>query len=167
MIDIQSFSDTYTVRRLTEEDIPAVVSVCKGNPQFYAYTSFRPDAEQILDDLYACPPGKNLTDKYYCGFFHCDELCAVIDVIDGYPDAQTAFIGFFMLKKELQGNGEGTRIMEGVYRTLQSSGFARARLCIDMGNPQSGAFWAKNGFRILRAAPRGEESVWLAEKDLK
>ena len=114
MIDIQSFSATYRVRRLNEEDIPAVVSVCLENPQFYAYTSARPEEKQVLSDLYACPPGKELKDKYYCGFFLDEALCAVIDVIDGYPDEHTAFIGFFMLRKDLQGRGEGTRIIKGV-----------------------------------------------------
>ena len=167
MIDLQSFSGTYRVRRLDENDLPAVVSVCLGNPQFYAYTSFRPDEEQVRNDLYTCPPGKELKDKYYCGFFLDEALCAVIDVIDGYPDEQTAFIGFFMLRKELQGRGEGTRIIEGVCSALQQNGFTRVRLCIDPGNPQSNAFWKKNGFCVLRTAARGEETVYLAEKELR
>ena len=167
MIRIQSFSNDYIVRRLSDDDIPAVVSVCLGNPQYYAWTSFHPDGDQIREDLASCPPGKSLKDKYYCGFFRDRELTAVIDVIDGYPDEKTAFIGFFMMKKNRQGKGEGTRIMEGVYRTLQENGYERVRLCIDLGNPQSYAFWRKNGFRILRTAPRGKDTVYLAEKDLQ
>jgi hypothetical protein len=41
------------------------------------------------------------------------------------------------------------------------------RLCINQGNPQSSHFWHRCGFRSLYEAEREEETVIVAEKNLK
>ena len=71
---------------------------------------------------------------------------AVMDLIDGYPDEESTFLGFFMMKKELQGTGNGSRIISGVMAYLKELGFVRCQLGIDKDNPQSNHFWRKNGF---------------------
>ncbi|MBR2990737.1 MAG: GNAT family N-acetyltransferase [Solobacterium sp.] len=166
MIDISLLSDTYTVRILNENDIPDIVSLCLDHPLFYEYTSVRPTAGQVRTDMTALPPGKTEADKYYAGFFDDDGLIAVIDLIDGYPDSDTAFIGFFMVRKDLEGKGIGSSLINEVTRTLSEAGFCRIRLCINEGNPQSGHFWEKQGFRLLERYIRDDGSVWLAEKTI-
>ncbi len=42
----------------------------------------------------ALPLCKSMDDKYYIGYFENGCLIAVMDLIDGYPNAGTAFIGF-------------------------------------------------------------------------
>jgi RimJ/RimL family protein N-acetyltransferase len=46
----------------------------------------------------------------------------------------------------LQGQGVGTAIISDSIKYLAQLGFEKARLGIDKGNPQSKAFWLKNGF---------------------
>lgn len=83
-----------TLQRLSQEDIPALLALCSGNPQYYRYHPPLPTAEGIREDLSALPPGKGPEDKYYFGFFRQDRLCAVMDLILGYPQPQTAFSAF-------------------------------------------------------------------------
>lgn len=145
-IDIAALSPTYTVRRLTEEDGEAVYSLSLGNPLFFQYCPPAVTRAGILADMRALPPGMTPDDKYYLGFFQEDKLIAVMDLITNYPDTQTVFIGLFMMDKAEQGRGIGSAIIGGCARYLKSVGGRSIRLGVAKGNPQSEAFWRKNGF---------------------
>ena len=112
------------------------------------------------------PPGIPPSQKHYVGYFDGDALIAVMDLIDGYPDADTAFIGFFMLAGERQGRGAGRAIIGEALAYLRAVGYAAARLCIDEGNPQSTHFWTVNGFDVIATIRRDNGTVLLAERDL-
>lgn len=146
-MDLQQLSASYAVRRLTEADIPAVLALQSANPQFYRYHPPLPSEASIREDLSALPPEKTAADKYYAGFFSGEQLIAVLDLILGYPDAQTAFLGFFMTAAAVQKKGVGSAIVANIHACCKRLGFTRLRLAIDEGNPQSEAFWTKNGFR--------------------
>ena len=48
-----------------------------------------------------------------------------------------------------QGKGTGSAIIGECAAALRAQGFARIRLGVDKGNPQSNAFWRKNGFSVV------------------
>ena len=146
-MDLQQLSASYAVRRPTEADIPAILALQSGNPQFFRYHPPLPSEGSVREDLSALPPGKTAADKYYVGFFSGGQLIAVLDLILGCPDAQTAYIGFFMTAAAVQKKGVGSAIVADIRACCKRLGFARLRLAIDEGNPQSEAFWTKNGFR--------------------
>jgi hypothetical protein len=62
----------------------------------------QPSRGLILHDLHITPPNTSAEAKYYVGFYNGDLLVAIMDLIDGYPDSDTAFIGFFMMNRQLQ-----------------------------------------------------------------
>ena len=166
MIDITGLSRNYDVRRLTESDIDAILQICQDNSQFYLYCQARPVREEICNDMHITPPGVDFSAKYYIGFFQEDELIAVMDLIDGYPEKEIAFIGFFMMKKEWQGQEIGTRIISDVAAYLKQIGKAALHLGIDKENPQSNHFWKKNGFSIIREVDRDGWKILYAERKL-
>lgn len=167
-LNLTSFSSTYEVRRLKEEDIPLIYDLCIHNPQYYEYCQYNPaeiDLNEIIRaDLAATPPGKTLKDKFYVGFFAREELIAVMDLIDGYHEKNMAFIGFFMMNAAYAGKGIGTRIVTELADYLRREGYCTIRLGIDKGNPQSTHFWTKNGFAIIKEIPRENGTILLAEK---
>ena len=86
-------------------------------------------------------------DKYYLGYFDDQqELVAVMDFIDHYPTEQSAFIGFFMMEKDLQGQGIGSRIITELTEYLKRQNYQFIRLGYVDGNLQSERFWKKNQF---------------------
>ena len=89
-----------------------------------------------------------------------------MDLIDGYPDAASAYIGFFMLKKELQGKQIGTGIIQEVCQYLKGIGITTVLLGIDKGNPQSNHFWKKNGFLVIKEVEQDGGTVLVAKKTL-
>ena len=166
MIDISKISGLYDIRRLDNSDVESILSFCKKNTQFYEYCEPEPTREQILNDLHITPPGIGLSDKYYIGFYRNKTLIAVMDLIDGYPEPEIAFIGFFMMNKDLQGQGIGTAIIQETASYLKITGKTAIRLAIDKGNPQSTHFWNKNGFIVIKEVDRNGWTALVAEKKL-
>ena len=166
MIDISKISSLYDIRRMDDSDVDSILSFCQRNTQFYEYCEAKPTREQVLIDLHIAPPGIGLSDKYYIGFFQKETLIAVMDLIDGYPEPEIAFIGFFMMNKDLQGHGIGTAIIQETAAYLKTTGKAAIRLAIDKGNPQSMHFWKKNGFIVIKEVDRNGWTALVAEKQL-
>ena len=145
-LDITALSSTYAVRPLTPEDVDAVLALAAGNGLFYRYHPPLPDRESILSDMTALPPRKGPEDKYFLGLFQGERLTAVMDLILGYPEADSAWMGWFILFPARQGRGVGSGILRDVEAALRAAGFRTLRLAVDRGNPQSWAFWTKNGY---------------------
>ena len=167
MIDISRLSSHYTVRVLESADIDEIVEICRQNTTFYKYTEARPTKEDINDDMIATPPGIDLSDKYYFGFFENQKLIAIMDLVDGYPKPEIAYIGFFMMNPQYQGKQIGTAIISEVIAYLQMVGKTAVRLAIDKGNPQSTYFWKKNGFEVITEVVVNGWTKLVAEKKLK
>ena len=112
------------------------------------------------------PPGIDPSDKYFVGFFEGADLVAVMDLIDGYPGKETAYIGLFMMNREYQGKQIGSAIVGEVEDYLKAIGKTAIRLAIDKGNPQSTHFWKKNGFKVITEADVDGWTKLVAEKSL-
>ena len=151
-MELHSLSSRYTVRALGEADVDAIYELTRKNVLFYQYHPPLVTRESILADMKALPPRKRAADKYYLGFFEAQTLVAVMDLILAYPEADIAWIGFFMTDVQYQGRGVGSAIIREVCACLRAAGYPRVRLGVDRGNPQSYAFWTKNHFRKLGEA---------------
>lgn len=166
MLTIKNMSKTYKVEKLTENDIETIYKLCQGNKLYYCYCQAETNREQILRDLYLRPEGVNEDNKYYLGFFKDEVLVAVLDILDAYPDEETCFIGFFMVNILYQGQGIGSEIIGSVLDYVKKIGKIKVRLGIDKGNPQSKAFWKKNGFKLIKEVESLGGTILLAEKIL-
>ena len=165
-MDITRLSSRCAVRYLGEADLPALVRLGEGNPLFYRYSSSDNTEAGHREGMTLTPPGVPPERKHYVGFFDGAALAAVLDLVEGYPDRETVFLGFFMVAAEYAGRGVGSAIITELCGALKQMGFRRARLAIDRDNPQSNHFWKKNGFAILREVDRGVDVVYLAEREL-
>ena len=152
-VDISAISPGYTSRILTAGDVEEIYRLSAGNPMLYEHCPPFVTRESILWDMSALPPRTTYEQKYYFGFFDGESLVAVMDLILGYPNESTAFIGLFMMDKSRQGRGEGSKIIRDCLKFISGLGFGSVRLAFAKGNPQSEGFWRKNGF-----APIGIES---------
>ena len=150
---INHLSSCYTVRLMSEEDIENIYNICKENPTCYDHMKSKPTIENVKEDMTMLPPGKTKDDKFFIGFYEKDQLIAIMDLITGYPNNNTAFIGLFMMNKNYQGIGIGSNIIEEVLYFLKFKGYSYVRLGYIKGNLQSKAFWTKNKFN-----PAGIES---------
>lgn len=161
----QNFSKTYSVRKLNTTDIDSIFTLCRGNPMYYEYCPPEVTRESIAEDMAALPPGVTNENKYYVGYWDGEKLVAVMDLIDGYPNAETVFIGFFMMDVGIQGKGIGTKIIEELVEYLRKCGYKSIQLAWVKGNPQAEHFWKKNGMQVIKETnSTAAESVLLAER---
>ena len=166
MLELSKFSTQYRVRYMSDSDADALLAFCLRNDQYYRYCGKQPSRELILQDLRITPPNTPADAKYYVGFYDKDVLVAIMDLIDGYPDSDTAFIGFFMMNRQLQGRQIGSHIIRKLCLYLNENGLKRVLLGINKDNPQSNAFWAKNGFSVIREVEQEGGTILVAEKRL-
>ncbi len=143
---ITEISSSYNVRKLQEDDINAIYSLCKEHHLYYACCPPFVTVESILEDMHALPSGKELKDKYYVGYFENEQLVAILDLIDQYPSEKVAYIGFFMINKNNEGNGIGTKIIEQLCHYLKNNGYEKICLGWMKENKQAEGFWKKNRF---------------------
>ena len=73
-MEVSCLSTAYRVRRLKEADVPQILRLCSGNPQFYQYHPPLATADSVRADMRALPPGKMPEDKFYVGYFAGDDL---------------------------------------------------------------------------------------------
>ncbi len=166
-IDINSFSGRYEVRRLKAQDAGAVLELMEENPQYYEYCGKTYSIEEIRRDMELLPPGKKPEEKYYLGFFEHGLLVAVMDFIDGYPDEETAYIGFFMLTRCYQGKKIATAMVERICLYCQELGYKRVMLGYEKNNPQSSGFWKSNYFVPLREVEQEGSIIVVAGRSLE
>ena len=146
------FSQKYAVRPLTAGDVDKILALCAENEQFCTLPSPLATRESVLEDMTALPPGKCAADKHYLGFFDRETLVAVLDLIERYPQDDTTLHQAIYDEKERQGHGLGTALIGELLDELRREKFRKVRLAVDRGNPQSKAFWEKNGFALTGEA---------------
>ena len=123
-----------------------LLTLCLGNPLYYAHLGEEVTLDSLRGELIVLPKGKALCDKYFFGLYDGGALVAAIDLIDGYPEREVAYLGWLILAAERQGCGVGTAIVQELTDFLRAQGFRALRLACVVGNPQSARFWEKNGF---------------------
>lgn len=166
-MEIENLSKKYKVRKLSLNDIEEVYDLCSKNTMYYEYCPPFITMDGVKEDMEALPPGKTYDDKYYVGYYENKMLIAVMDLIAGYPDDSTIYIGLFMMKTLLQGKGIGTAIIQKLCDYCKAQGYERIKLAWVKGNPQSERFWKKNNFiPIGECSSTAAEHVIAAERKL-
>ena len=145
-LPIGQLTRRYEARPFTEDDLPQLLALCLGNPLYYAHLGEEVTLDSLRGELTVLPKGKELCDKYFFGLYDGGTLVAAIDLIDGYPEVDVAYLGWLILAAERQGCGEGSAIVQELTDFLRKQGFRALRLACVQGNPQSAHFWEKNGF---------------------
>ena len=160
------FLGQYTLRRLSRDDMPLLLSFMACHGDFCAMGGGNGDAANIQADMEALPPGKQPADKHYCGFFRNEELMALLDLVEGYPTADIAYIGLFMVGKAYCRCGMGTALMKELFSLLGNAGFRRVRLGVLRENIPGRGFWNKLGFLPVSEKRAEGRTVDVMEKIL-
>ena len=146
-LPLEMLNGVYSVRLLNEKDLPEMLRLAQSNPLFYQYMRPDPTAENLAADLKALPPRRTMADKHFFGWFECERLVAMMDLINHHPKPDMALIGWFILDHAYQGQGLGRRLASEVLSMLKSQGVSEVRLGRIEGNPQSEHFWHVCGFQ--------------------
>ena len=146
MINIDDLNTNYIVRKLSENDLDIIYNLYKNNYKYFNYLDITPTIQSIIEDMNETPNGMSIDNKYFLGYFNNNELIAIIDLIDGYPNNNEAYIGLFMINRNYQNKHIGTSIFNELKQYLKNQNYLKIRLAYINDNVEAKHFWYKLGF---------------------
>lgn len=145
----------FKVVPISKGNVQDVWELIRRNVYFYSKTQgHETTLEECMDNITALPRGRGMEHKTYVGIYKEEELVAVVDLIEGFPDEMTAYLGLLILNVKSQGNGIGKRILEAIIRTALEKRFEYIELACHEVNEKGFAFWSKSGFKVIRKSER-------------
>ena len=162
-------SSEFKARPITEADIRDVFRLSRNNRRYYRYTGTKPSMRGLTAMISEVPEGAAAEDKHFIGFFDEEEqLTAVLDLITGWPEADDAFIGWFMVEAEKQGQGIGSQLFADIRAALAGLGYDKISLETLKDNAEAMEFWTKQGFAVSeeRENPQTGRISVVMERDI-
>ncbi|WP_350279534.1 GNAT family N-acetyltransferase [Kribbella sp. HUAS MG21] len=96
------------LRPITPEDVDAVQELLESDPGYAErITGYPPGASDAQSLLMMRPESLPEESKVVLGAFEADQLVAVVDLLRGFPNDHTAFIGLLEVHATHQGRGYG------------------------------------------------------------
>jgi len=146
MEKLQDFIKEFNIVKIDNSNIEDVFHVCKKNCKYYKYLQEEATLDSVKSIMTDLPPNKTMKDKYFVGFYKCNNLVAILDLIDGYPNRENAFIGLFMVDMNNQNSGVGKQIISQLISFLKSEKYYSCDLGVIEDNKEALCFWGKLGF---------------------
>jgi len=141
-----AYSEMAELQRVIEE-APTYAQLVTGVPPGPA------DAQSTYTIL---PEGKSYEDKFVFGIYRGTEMVGCADVMRGYPDAATAYLGLLLVSERHQRQGIGRRAFEWLEEFVRGWGTCdRIRVAVVRTNEGVMPFWRRLGFE-----PTGEVNAY-------
>jgi len=141
----ENFID-YKIVKIEDSNIGQVFNLCKQNKKYYEYLQEKASLDGVKSIINELPPNTTIDKKYFVGFYKANRLVAILDLIDGYPDENNAFIGLFMIDVNCQGKGVGQDIIKNILNSLKNNNYSGVGLGVIDKNKEALSFWKKMGF---------------------
>ncbi|MEH8202814.1 GNAT family N-acetyltransferase [Aeromonas veronii] len=158
------------LRRLVASDAPALQRLLELAPAYQAAVSNEPlSTHAAEEELVACPPDLPISAKHLIGRWEEGELTAVIDLLRGYPNPDTAYLGLLLVGEPWQGAGRGQALYLHACTLARSWGATRLRLSVIASNEAALAFWQRRGFTecYRREVPGYRAEAIVLERSLE
>jgi len=173
-LDLQTLSGEYTVRAIREAQIEDVYKLYRNNRRWYRQAGVKPYLRDLTDVITDLPQGAEADNKYFAGFYTVvgetdkEKLTAILDLTLHYPARNEAFIGWFMVDAERQGQGIGTKIFTDICNSLQIQGFRAIAVGIRRRNTDAASFWYSNGFAEIEQSQEysADTEILVLRKEL-
>lgn len=148
------------LRRATPADAPAIQAVLDSDAETWRMlegAALRPDeAAHLLTEV---PPGVPLARKYL--WLGND---VVIDVVEGYPDPRTWYLGLIFIAPRARGAGLGTCLIEELCSYISEHRGSWLRLAVVAENHAARRLYDRLGFQLVARRQRGTQDVDVLER---
>jgi len=143
------------IRDLKQGDVDALQHLLESLPDYAErVTGSPPGDSDALSVLIDAPDGFDPAGKRALGLWDGDRLVAFADVLIGYPNADTAFIGLLAVAGDCHRTGLGRRLHQAVTERARqecgSNGTLRLAI-LDTNKDTAEPFWRSLGYE-----PTGE-----------
>lgn len=120
------------------------------NQEYFLITDGRLATRQ--DCIETIEYGKNFPeDMYYCiGFSLNGEAIALLSIFEGYPEADTLYIGLFLMNEKFKRKLIGTKIINSIIDESFNAKYNTIKLSVQDNNISRCSFWRKLGFKVTQ-----------------
>ena len=135
------------LRVATPRDAPLIQALLDDDPATYALLEGAPprrDEAQLL--LAERPPGVGPRGKRV---YVADATC-VLDLIEGFPQPTTWYLGLVFVARAARGQGLGSRLLAATLDLVTARGGEALRLAVGRDNPAARRLYARLGFTHVR-----------------
>lgn len=145
------------IRALDSSDIDALQALLEATPDYSEQvTGYPPGPSDALSALIAVPPGYDPAGKRGVGLWVDGELTAFADVLIGYPDPRTAYLGLLIVRSDRRRRGHGRTLHEALLANLRRADASVVRVgIVDSVEPDAAPF-----LRSLGYEPTGEQKPY-------
>lgn len=127
-----------------------VLKIYQCNDYYFSKTTeIIPSLKDVVEDSLILPPNVSKNQKKYCLLKYDRQVVGMIDLIENFPERKTNFIGLFMIDKEYQGKGYGTKIINELFELFKKEKKDKVRLAVILENKKAMGFWKKQDFSIV------------------
>lgn len=138
--------------------VRAIQAVLESDPVTWAQLEgAKPGPDEAAHLVGEAPPGMTLARKH---LWVLDTAC-VIDLVEGYPDATTWFLGLIFIAPVARNAGLGTELMRGVCDHVRASGGRAVRLAVVTTNIAARRLYDRLGFTHV---VRKERKLWVGDR---
>lgn len=104
------------------------------------------DAALLIEER---PETLDLDRKLLLGLRQRGRLVGVLELLLGYPDDETWYLGLLVFDPALRGAGLGAAVYAAIRQWAVASGARAMRLVVQEQNPSARRFWQAMGFREI------------------
>lgn len=131
-----------------KKEIEAALSIYKSNPEYFSLMGNEEvSIQSIYKDFAKLPKAIKCSLKLYGLIYIDDEPIAVIDYLIGYPDKESAFLGFLIIDIKKQKKGYGKAIYNYIEEIFIKEEIKKIKLGVLEKNENALAFWKSLGFK--------------------
>src|SRR5262249_39780418 len=123
----------YTIRLMGPNDEAQIQALFESDPDYFRLVQgAAPGPAEAKDVLSELPEGKEYRDKFVYALFDRDGVLAVvIDLLRGYPNDETWYLGLIFVAPTRRDMGLGTRVLEAISAHVREQGGRAVRLGVD------------------------------------
>ena len=151
--EIKSQLPDYNIIAITHQNFDRVFEVYNSNQDFYLLTQGKKATiDSSINDIIAIPPNCTIEQKIYLSIWKDDEIIGVLDVIAGYPEPTSFWIGLLLIHGRLHDKKIGSKVASAVLSAAKAAGYTTAQLGVIESNTRGIDFWRKHGFEVSRCS---------------
>lgn len=154
-----------------DDYMASLLNLYKSNKDYFDNVSPNQEIniDIILQDIKDKPESVNIANKHYNIIANDkNEVVAVLDYLEHYPDNECLYIGLFMVDGSLQKNGIGHGFIDWFISNYVSNKFCRVRLGVVDTNIKGMKFWQAQGFSKIKTVkvPKHNWTVHIMERTI-
>jgi RimJ/RimL family protein N-acetyltransferase len=135
-----------TLRKIDSQYLDVLQGLLDAAPSYYMKIDGVPNAGSAKELFEELPPNCTYDNKHVLLIEQEATAIGVIDLIIGYPDSKTAFIGLLVLDEKFQGKGLGLASYKLLEEYIAQFKISSIELGVNDTNDVGMAFWSKLSF---------------------